>query len=167
MQQTLSTFLHRQYVHIMVKMVNTCEQTGHSKSDLLVDLDFKANENGIVPAMQANPEFKIVPTKDYIEGSRPAEPAWLREGYDRKTYEGNVKDFLSMLKESFVKLSPSQILCLMSYEGGYSIENFSMIDPTTNREICSEEAVLAFKAYMTNGNDGPLSEIFGPQNSIR
>ena len=41
----------------MVEMVKACEQSGHHKSDMLVELDFSANEKGIVPAVKDEPEF--------------------------------------------------------------------------------------------------------------
>ena len=119
-QQTLMAFVQRNYHHIMVKMVKVCDQTGLAKKDMLVELNFKANERGIVPAMQAKPEFNIAPIKDYIEGSRPAEPDWFYKNHDRRMYENNINGYLATIKENVNKARPSHLLCFMNYEGGFS-----------------------------------------------
>mmetsp|Transcript_5066 Transcript_5066/g.12084 ORF Transcript_5066/g.12084 Transcript_5066/m.12084 type:complete len:485 (+) Transcript_5066:75-1529(+) len=118
--QTISNFCQRQYVHIMVKMVEACEQSGLTKDDMLVELNFKANQNGIVPAMQDKPEIKIAPVKDYIEGSRPAEPDWFYKNQDRTLYEHNVKGYLATIKDQYRRMLPTHFLFLMRYEGGFS-----------------------------------------------
>ena len=73
-QQTFTIFCANQYVHIMVKMAEACEQTGITKDDMLVELNFKPNQNGIVPAMQDKPEFKWSPRSVHSMCDRTSAP---------------------------------------------------------------------------------------------
>ena len=122
-QQTFMQFCQREYVHIMAKMAQACEQTGLSKNEMLVELNFKPDENGVVPTMQEIPDFKIAPVKDYIEGSRPAEPDWFCKHTNREAYEYNIKHYLARIEEKHSKLLPNQFLFLMQYEGGMACSN--------------------------------------------
>ena len=169
----------------MVKMVQASEQTGLPKGELVVELDFTAGENGTVPAMQDVPEFKIAPAKDYFEGSRPAEPDWFQD-YDQELYE----IYLANMKEKYGKLQTDRLLCLVRYETGihiYSVRRYVNCvgvclgivavasntcittcchcrkDPETMNQLFTQQAVLGFKAYMEDGDDGPLSEFLGPK----
>ena len=107
----------------MVKMVEACEETGLFKKDMLVALNFRLNVNciepRIVPAMQDKPEIKIAPVKDYIEGSRPAEPDWFGKNSQRNIYEGVMNWYLPTIEEGYSKMHPNQILCFVAFEGGY------------------------------------------------
>ncbi|CAJ1942148.1 unnamed protein product [Cylindrotheca closterium] len=161
-QQTFTAFCTNQYVHIMVKMVEACEKTGLTKDDMLVELNFKPNQNGIVPAMQDKPEFKIAPVKDYINGSRPAEPDWFFKNQDRTMYDHNIKGYLATIKDQYSKMRPNHLLCLTRYEGGFSCYKIGRQDSITNKETFSQEAVLAFQKYMNDDDDGPLSNILDP-----
>jgi len=156
----LSEFIAKQYAHVMVKMVKACKEYGLTKNDMLVELDLCINQNGIVPAMQDKPEFKIAPVKDYVEGSRPAEPDWFGKGCG-EIYEHSVAFYLRNVKDQHSKLLPIEFLFLIKYPAGCSTYKLKTIQPETKQHMFSEEAVLAFKTYIDHGDDGPLLRILG------
>ncbi|CAJ1942146.1 unnamed protein product [Cylindrotheca closterium] len=161
LEQMLHTFCAQHYFRIMVKMAKACEQTGQHKSDMLVELDYCCNENGIVPAMKDEPEFKIAPVKEYLEGSKPAEPDWFGKKGSQE-YNDNVKGYLHNLKDQYSKVLPSQFLFLVRYPEGTSTYKLQLIEPITKKQMFSQQAVRAFKTYMDHGDDGPLSRFLSP-----
>ena len=119
-QNMLMTFSNQQYLHIMVKMVKACKQYGLDKKDMLVELNFTTDHRGKIPALQDPPEFNIAPVKDYIEGSRPAEPDWFFKSQDKAVYESNVKGYIHAIQSQFDRMLPSHFLCLVRHASGTS-----------------------------------------------
>ncbi|CAJ1967180.1 unnamed protein product [Cylindrotheca closterium] len=162
MEKTVMTFCQNQYVHIMFHMVEACAEYGVTKNEMLLALNFKANAEGIVPAMQDPPEMKIAPVKDYIEGTRPAEPDWFFKNEDNKSYEKNIKNCIKAIKDQQSRRLPKHVLCLVNYAGGTSCFKVQLMEPVHRNEMYSDEAFQAFAAYINDDDVGPLSRIFGP-----
>ena len=71
-------FLRMHYVRAMLQMVEVCESTGESINEMVFEIDFMANEDGAIPALQNPPNFKIAPIRSYlIEGSQAEKPHFL------------------------------------------------------------------------------------------
>ncbi|CAJ1944683.1 unnamed protein product, partial [Cylindrotheca closterium] len=44
-------------------MVEACDRTGLSIDEMVVEIDLMANEDGVIPALQTPPIFKIAPIR--------------------------------------------------------------------------------------------------------
>ena len=120
-QNMLMTFSNQQYVHIMVKMVHACKQYKLDKQDMLVEVNFTTDQRGKIPALQDPPEFHIAPVKDYIEGSRPAEPDWFYKNQgDTAVYESNIQGYIQAIQSQLDRMLPSHFLCLVRHASGTS-----------------------------------------------
>eukprot|EP00526_Cylindrotheca_closterium_P024182 CAMPEP_0113650712 /NCGR_PEP_ID=MMETSP0017_2-20120614/27003_1 /TAXON_ID=2856 /ORGANISM="Cylindrotheca closterium" /LENGTH=192 /DNA_ID=CAMNT_0000563279 /DNA_START=78 /DNA_END=653 /DNA_ORIENTATION=- /assembly_acc=CAM_ASM_000147 len=165
-EKTVMTFCQQQYVHIMFQMLEACKEYGVTSGEMLLELNFKANEEGIVPAMQDPPELKIAPVKHYVEGSRPAEPDWFYKKENKKIYEKNVKGCIKGIKEQHSRRLPNQVLCLAGHSGGASCYKIQLQEPVNMNEMFSDAALQAFAAYINDDDSGPLSRIFGPDQLV-
>ena len=74
-QQALLNFAQKNYADIMERLVKFCEQSGLSKKETVLEIDFQSNDNGVVPA--AAGQFKVGNARLYFEGDRPEEPDWF------------------------------------------------------------------------------------------
>mmetsp|Transcript_2554 Transcript_2554/g.6122 ORF Transcript_2554/g.6122 Transcript_2554/m.6122 type:complete len:261 (+) Transcript_2554:284-1066(+) len=55
------------YFYLINRMVLALDETGMKLRDMVMELDFMADENGIVPALQNPPCYTIVPKQAYFE----------------------------------------------------------------------------------------------------
>jgi hypothetical protein len=168
-QQTFRNFSQRNYVEIMERFVSVCDDTGLDKSELLLELDFKPNENGIAPALQEQPEFKVAKTREYFEGSRPNEPDWFfkTETEDQEIfppYEDCVGPVVANVKDIYTRLTKNHILCLVRFPSTVSVMRLQMTEPDNENEMFSDEALNAIRSAINDGNFGPLDGIFREDN---
>ena len=119
-EQTVLNFAQKNYVDIMYKLVEACDETGLVKNDMLLMLDFTPNKFGKAPALQDPPEFTIAPVKGFTEGSRPYEPDWFYKHEDRQIYEHHIKGVLAAIKDQHSRMTSTHLLCLVRYSGGTS-----------------------------------------------
>lgn len=172
MKNIVNTFCMDHYIHIMVKMAKACEDSGLSTKDVLVQLDYIPDRNGIVPAMQEKPDFKISPLKDFVEGP----PTWLSN------------DDLDGIKAQHQSLKQDRFLFFIRFDGGItcsqlaryvnfgtfcvvciaipflltSYENYRC-DPFTKKDTFTQVAVDAFQDYLNDHDDELLCEVFEPR----
>lgn len=71
----LDNFLNSHYETMMLKMDQECKKTGLNAKDMIVDLDFEPGNEGIIPALQNPPIFKIRSIGDCLDVSEEARKA--------------------------------------------------------------------------------------------
>ena len=74
---SFENFLQMHYACLMPEMVEVCDRTGVSIDEMVCEIEFMANEDGVIPALQAPPIIKIAPTRNYLEGSQAEKPHFL------------------------------------------------------------------------------------------
>ena len=120
-------FSQRNYAKIMKQFVKISNETGFNKSELFLEVDFMPNKfgNGIVPALQNPPEFKVASTRDYLEGSRPNEPDWFfktsKNKQERDLYQKGVHQIIKILQDMYGRMTKNHILCLVRFPDTVSI----------------------------------------------
>mmetsp|Transcript_6012 Transcript_6012/g.14237 ORF Transcript_6012/g.14237 Transcript_6012/m.14237 type:complete len:527 (-) Transcript_6012:127-1707(-) len=101
----VNIFMRKNFELVALKMAIACKTTGLGVSDMIVELNFMMDRNGIIPAMEEQPIFKIAPIRDYIEGGRPGKPDW--ETMNEKMYRG----FASVLEDRSMPENCWKFLC--------------------------------------------------------
>jgi hypothetical protein len=152
----------------MERFVSVCDGTGLDKSELLLELNFKPNENGIAPALQEQTEFKVAKTRDYFEGSRPNEPDWFfkieTEDQEIFRYENCVDPVVANVKDVCTRLTKNHILCLVRFPSIVSVMRLQMAEPDNGNEMFSDETFNAIRSAINDDNFGPLEGIFREDN---
>ncbi|CAJ1957534.1 unnamed protein product [Cylindrotheca closterium] len=96
--ETISeNWMIKNYSKVMVQMIVECQKTGLKMKDMVLELDFMENKDGIIPAVEDPAIFKIAPIRTYIEGSRPDELDWYGKKENQETYEQRMKSTISSL----------------------------------------------------------------------
>eukprot|EP00526_Cylindrotheca_closterium_P011848 CAMPEP_0113647236 /NCGR_PEP_ID=MMETSP0017_2-20120614/24995_1 /TAXON_ID=2856 /ORGANISM="Cylindrotheca closterium" /LENGTH=487 /DNA_ID=CAMNT_0000559263 /DNA_START=77 /DNA_END=1540 /DNA_ORIENTATION=+ /assembly_acc=CAM_ASM_000147 len=93
-EDTLVNFFTEHGVRLVSEMSLACQMAGGLDfNEMVIELDFKLDKDGIVPAMKQSPIIKIEPIQNYTEGSRQARPQWFSTIEDSKpeTYDALVK----------------------------------------------------------------------------
>jgi len=85
------------------------------KEELALELDF-SSETGVAPALKDNPDFKVGAVKDYLEGSRPAEPNWFDKGTSQ--YDSNIQKFLVDAQDHYSHVADHFLLIIIRLPNG-------------------------------------------------
>ncbi|CAJ1941341.1 unnamed protein product [Cylindrotheca closterium] len=104
----------------MLKMVEVCDKTGVSIDEMVVEIDFMANEDGVIPALQTPPILKIAPIRNCVEGSRVEKPHFCscsqkHNPHHWKEEVGSVRKGIKMMDASNTK----ELIFIMNYAGTY------------------------------------------------
>lgn len=158
-QLALNDVLQKNYFDVMTKIVEVCEETGVSKKNLVVELDFFPNsETGSAPILSTPPSFKVAPAARYYQGSRPDEPDWFHKGTD--VYEGNVAAVRLGLKDQHSRMTADHVLVLLRWADGQpSVYRVLVQAPVTMVPIYGDRALEAFKKCM-DGDDLAFEDLF-------
>jgi hypothetical protein len=164
-QNTIFSFCTNNYYDIMLQVDRiTTDTTNVDKKDLLLEIDLKADpQKGSAPALREPPEFKVAPTRGYLEGTRPDEPDWFYKG--SKVYEKNVRQVLAGIRDHHERMTSNHILVLARYPDGQTgIYRIHLMSETTGVPLFSDEALDAFSRAMKD-DDSRLGTVFGPGQS--
>jgi len=152
------------YVEIMTAFVHACKETELSKIDLMLEIDLMPGKDGSVPpALQDPPVFKIAPTKNYCEGSRPDEPDWFHKG--TKYYEDNIRNMVKTIKNHSIRMTPAHVLCVSRFPSGASVD-IVHIYSEEGAVMFSDAALEAFKSAIDKKNFEPLSRYFAEKTFL-
>jgi len=161
-ETTVLNFCKANYCAIMKEIVKVSDETGNSKSDLLLELDFATPASGLAPpSLKSPPEFKIADSKGYFEGSRPNEPDWFYKNEDRSCYEANISNLMSSLKDTYERLADYHLLGFIRSPSGDMGCYRLTLELADKNQMFSEEAVSASRRAIQDGDFEPLSRIFG------
>mmetsp|Transcript_42947 Transcript_42947/g.103934 ORF Transcript_42947/g.103934 Transcript_42947/m.103934 type:complete len:232 (+) Transcript_42947:1198-1893(+) len=156
-------FIKEHRVELMIKMVEVCDITGMGVGDMIVELDFTANGEGIIPTMQSPPIFKIAPIQHYIEGSPPQEkPDFLNCDITHNPVNGHatterVLDL--MIKRRNSGNVSSDLMYLFNYAN-----QIQCLPQSGDTPIFTSDTVDAFRSAFHDNDLGPLSKIYSPYN---
>mmetsp|Transcript_32109 Transcript_32109/g.78018 ORF Transcript_32109/g.78018 Transcript_32109/m.78018 type:complete len:759 (-) Transcript_32109:2558-4834(-) len=144
----LHVFCNRHYNYMMIRMVEACDHHGLKMKDMVVELDYTTNTKNVIPAIQDPPIFKIVPFRDYGEGSEESD--WLLECKETKPkyYEELIAD----MKMNCSKPTPNTLMFLVNHMAGSAC--VGQIEQKLN-----ENALDAYRTAINKGDFGPLSKI--------
>lgn len=156
-------FARAYYISIMKKIIEFFNETGLDKSEVLVELDFLANDiNDIAPALRNPPDFDVKETRGYIDGARPNEPDWFYKNEDEKVYTTNINAVVTEIRDHFSRMTPNHILCFARLPGFTSCFRMQfMVQGGSDAKMFGEEAFNTFRSVMYNGDFDQLSQIFG------
>lgn len=163
-EQNVYEFVQNNYFTVLKEIVKVSSETGKSKGDLLLELDFyDASKNGRgAPALQTPPQFKIADSKGYFEGSRPNEPDWFYKSIDRKCYEGNVTGYVKGMKDTYNRLTDHHLFVLVRPPSeGMGVYRLQLQSPTTKNHMFSQQTIDAATKAIQDEDFGPLSSLFG------
>ncbi|CAJ1961753.1 unnamed protein product [Cylindrotheca closterium] len=154
LSKAVNNFLHQYYVNIMLTMLGECNDTGLDMNEMIIELNFSANDDGMVPAMQNPPIFKITPAQRYIEGFPREIPDWIRNDFDLDTSEKRIQQNMDMIQSLDIQASPTTIIAHYAD----CVQNFS---PQSGDKRFSQDAQDAFWDAMHQHFE-PLSKILRP-----
>jgi len=162
-ENTVLSFVKNNYCSIMKEIVKVTDETGKTKGDLLLEIDFATppGHSGMAPAFKSPPEFTIALAKDYFEGSRPNEPDWFYKNEDRGTYQRNVDNVFRVLKDTYGRLTDDHLLgFIRSPTGDSGCYRLAFATPI-KKQMFSEEAVVASRKAIQDEDFAHLESIFG------
>lgn len=162
-QNATLNFAKRNYVDILEDLVEVCDETGLSKSELMLELDFTPNAKGICPALEDPPDFEIKESRGYFEGSRPNLPDWFLQNEDG---EKNIDTVVAAIKDHFGRVTKDHLLCLARQPGGVSCYRIQLSDSDTGKQMFSQEAVDAARSAINDDDYDGLEQIFN-ENTMR
>jgi len=146
-------FLSNNFVEIMARMVEVCDNTGQGPEDMVLELDFGVNQDGVIPSVQDSTIFTIVQAESYVDGSRPDAPGWFSNHHRGPACrEAKKKASVALVKES---LKESKVAFLVNFTSG--IERFK------EDNGISEERVDAFRKAMYHEDYSAFTRIWGPE----
>ncbi|CAJ1908903.1 unnamed protein product [Cylindrotheca closterium] len=140
---------------MVIKMIEVCDRTGMGVGDMIVELDFMPNGEGIIPTMQSPPVFKIAPARKYIEGSPPPEePDFF---LDKHNSHGrtNMEVVLDVIKNACSENDSGAAIFLFNYGGQVGC-------PPHFFDTFPEDVIDAFRSAIQDKDFGPLSEKSNP-----
>ena len=148
------------YASIMAKVIEFCDSSGLTKSEVLLELDFVPDDRGIAPALRDPPAFIIKESRGYFEGSRPNEPDWF---YKKEWGEAcKIPPATVALKDQYGRMTGNHLLCFVRHPG--SVHSYRMQGVVQQRvqqaQMFGEEALSAFRCAIQHDDFGPLSKIF-------
>ena len=150
----------------MAKLVEATQQTGLDKKDLIVELDMMPDANGLAPALMEKPQFKILGTKGYYEGSRPNEPDWFfkNEG-DKKLYEDNIGGVVTVVRDLHSRMTSDFVLFLVRFPQGCSCLRLEL-KTSSGVPMFGDQALEAFKIRLQDNDFDPFKAIFNLQELV-
>lgn len=158
MQNCILAFAQKNYIKIVDKILDVMEATGLSKEELLLEVDFKPDSDGYVPALDTPARFQLRDTRGYFEGSRPNEPDWYYKGTD--IYENNISKSVTALKDQFRRITTNDLLCISrSADGGVGTYRIKLQSERKRAHLFSTEAINAMRSAQC-GDYSRLSDIF-------
>ena len=164
-EQTIYGFVENNYFSILKEIVKVSIETGKSKGDLLLELDFyDSSENGRgAPALQTPPQFKVAVSKGYFEGSRPNEPDWFYKNVDRTCYNANIPMFVKSMKDLYNRLTDVHLFVLARPPDnqGFGVYRIQLQSPIKKNHMFSQDTIDAATKAIQDGNFGPISSLFG------
>ena len=148
------------YYHIIQELIRVSAETGLDRKELVLVVDFKPDEAGLIPALGWAPDnFTIGSTKEYTEDDRPSEPDWFRRNVEGSDYEAWIVNWVNLVKETYHHLDPeSDLLGLIRMVDGRSMcstVNLSMTE--VSKSLFSDEALDAFGKFLLDGNVSTLT----------
>jgi hypothetical protein len=152
----LIAFTQDNYAEILEKLVDVIDETGLSKAELVVAMDFVADESGRVPSLSDPPEFEIRSVSEYIDVSRLNRPEWLSEEYMGAQELNNI---LAALIDTAERMTKDHLLCIFRGPGGISVNRVSFHIKSTNGQLYSDSTVKAARKALEYDDYGPLSNI--------
>eukprot|EP00579_Thalassiosira_antarctica_P012493 CAMPEP_0201922726 /NCGR_PEP_ID=MMETSP0903-20130614/10681_1 /ASSEMBLY_ACC=CAM_ASM_000552 /TAXON_ID=420261 /ORGANISM="Thalassiosira antarctica, Strain CCMP982" /LENGTH=554 /DNA_ID=CAMNT_0048459913 /DNA_START=59 /DNA_END=1719 /DNA_ORIENTATION=- len=162
-ENTVLNFVRANYVGIMKEIVKVSSETGKSKSDLLIELDFATptGTGGLAPALKTPPEYKIAESKGYFEDERPNQPDWFYKNEDIRVYQNDITAVTAALKDTYERSTDDHVLGLVrSPTGDTGCYRLQLQSPTKNH-MFSGEAVSAARKAIQEGDFEPLACIIG------
>lgn len=159
-------FAQKHYIDIMEKVVEVCDETGLTKSDILLELDFVPDGSGSAPALRSPPVFTIKESRGYFEGTRPNEPDWFYKNEDDEVYNNNIKFMNAGLKDHYGRMTENHLLCFVRHPGFTSCYRLQLMVEQKRAQMFGEEAMNAFRCAIHDDDFGPLSNIF-PEPQVR
>ena len=115
---------------------------------------------GDAPALRG--EFKVNPTRGYLQDARPSEPDWFYKGTD--VYNRNVRIFLAGLKDHYERMTSNHLLCLCRYsDGGSGVFRLQSMEAGTQQQMYSDEAMYAVGTH----NEEEVLRILGARGLER
>jgi len=158
-QQALLNFAKMNYEDIMERLVNLCEESGISKKETVIEIDFKPNDDGVVPA--AAGQFKVGNARRYFEGDRPEEPDWFYKREDKKCYKNNIKNMITGMTDNFNRIADSHVLCLVRHSRGDFGINRLQLTLENGKQMFSNQAYEAFRSAIQDKKENGLMRMFG------
>jgi len=150
METVVKIFARKFYILVMIKMVEACKGTDLKKKDVLVELDYTANKDGFVPALQEPPIFTVVPTQDYINSSRTN---WFGRRIDPQSH----KQYVAAIRNTHHKMTSRNLLLLVNFNGTIACWKMDV------QGMYTDELFEAFQIAIIDKDLGPLKRIMNPQ----
>mmetsp|Transcript_2555 Transcript_2555/g.6126 ORF Transcript_2555/g.6126 Transcript_2555/m.6126 type:complete len:247 (+) Transcript_2555:284-1024(+) len=91
------------YFYLMTRMVLAIDETGMKLRDMVMELDFRADKDGIVPALQDPPCYTIVPKQAYFEAPGRSDI----DIFDTTHGQGGYERIVSIMKEQHLTKTES------------------------------------------------------------
>ena len=150
--QIFASFCELNYYRIVKEFLRVCAETGLERKELALVVDFMPDKDGIIPALKIPPEFTVGITKEYFEGSRPAEPDWFYKNVEGHCYEEGVAHWMHGVKDRYQHLSVHEILGLVrSVDSSAVTSPFNLMSSQGRKLLFSDEVFEVFGKFLSDG----------------
>eukprot|EP00526_Cylindrotheca_closterium_P013347 CAMPEP_0113623356 /NCGR_PEP_ID=MMETSP0017_2-20120614/12010_1 /TAXON_ID=2856 /ORGANISM="Cylindrotheca closterium" /LENGTH=523 /DNA_ID=CAMNT_0000533293 /DNA_START=2958 /DNA_END=4526 /DNA_ORIENTATION=- /assembly_acc=CAM_ASM_000147 len=148
MHSSIQSFISEHHLDVGRKMAVVCKKTGLEIKDMIIELNFMPNQNGIIPAMQRPPIYRIAPRRDYVNGT--VEPEWWAEW---KKSPKNREIAIEDMKTTGPKV-PSHKCGVMVHIGDYEFNPIWRLHPAVLT------AATSFRFFIeTGGSEALMDEL--------
>ena len=128
------------------------------KKEVVLELDFHADDQGLAPALQDPPKFKVGLTRLYLQGKE--EPDWFWKGTD--VYENNITNFRTGLQDHYNRMTSDHLLTISRYsDGNFGVYRALLVSEDTGKPLFCDEALDAFRRAIIDSDDSRLGQIYG------
>ena len=81
----VSNFFLENFDCVTAQVIAACLDAELDADDMVMEIDFMPDKDGLVPALQSPPRIKVAPFACYVDGSE--QPEWLCEARYARAYE--------------------------------------------------------------------------------
>ena len=158
----------KNFYPVMAELARVMRQRNVTVQEVFVELDFMVRE-GVVPALQDPPEFKIKVVREFTEGSRSSLPDWflLEEGSDE--YEKEIQGQVQNMQICSEKIGDGELLVYSRFDQrNIGFAPIRLVETWRGNEVMLSsdyDDMIAF-SWMIYGDGDSLLEKAAPSDVV-
>lgn len=169
-QSNLVTSWRKRNIYLVLAELNRVMcQRNVTAQEVFLELDFMVRE-GVAPALQDPPDFKIKLVREFTEGNRPALPDWCLLVKGTAEYETKIQGLVKYMQICSEKISDGELLVYSRYdEVNVGFTPLRMVKTWCRSEVslvCEVEILIASPQTTHHDDDSLLEEAAPPAPDV-
>ncbi len=153
------SFVKSHYMLVVEEILKVMEEHQLSKNEVLLELDFKPDAEGNIPAYKTPPQFAVKNVLDIINGKRITSSSKEPLSIFGSTDPDILSQTATGVKAIHQKMTKNHLLCICRDSNGCSCYRM-MLQSRKGGQLFSTGAILAMKLAIHDGNFSKLSRHF-------